>query len=139
MNYLLVLGFLFFGSFHNTEKVDLEITVTNIKNLKGNIEIGVFNNVKSFPEKGKAYKTYSKTVTNDKVVFILKDIVKDDYAIALYHDVNADKKCNLNFMGIPVEPYGFSKNFKPRFSKPSFNDCKITVDKSSAITIKLID
>ena len=138
MNYMLFLVIIFISSFQNTEKSDLKITVTNIKSLKGNIEIGIFNNAKSFPEKGKEYRTYSKSVTKDSTVFILQDLIKGDYAIAIYHDINSDKKCNLNFMGIPIEPYGFSNNFKPRLSKPSFNNCKIKVDKDSAIMIKLI-
>lgn len=123
----------------NTEKVDLKITVTNIKTLKGNIQIGLFNSEKSFPEKGQAFKNYSKSVTNDTVVFILEDLAKGDYAIGIYHDKNADKECNLNFFGIPTEPYGFSNNFKPKFSKPSFNDCRITVNKNMETRIELID
>ena len=89
--------------------------------------------------KGKEYRTGSKVVTNDTIVFVLKDLTQDDYAISLYQDINSDKKCNLNFIGIPVEPYGFSNNFKPKFSKPSFNDCKIEMNNNKSIMIKLLD
>jgi uncharacterized protein (DUF2141 family) len=122
----------------NAEKFDLKVTVTNIKTQKGRVEIGLFNDEKTFLVKGKEYRTYSKVVTNDTIVFVLTDLTKADYAVSLYHDINSDKECNLNFLGIPVEPYGFSNNFKPKLSKPSFNDCKIEMNNNRSIMIKLI-
>ncbi len=121
----------------HTYAIDLKITITNISALKGKIQMGVFNDEKTFLEKGKEYRSCSQEVTNDTVVIILKDLVKNDYAISLYHDVNSDNECNLNFLGIPLEPFGFSKNYMP-ISKPSFNDCKITVNQDTSIIINLI-
>lgn len=121
------------------EAADIEIVVTNITTLKGSVEVGVFNKPKFFLRKDKEYKTYSQKVTNDTMVFVLKGLKKDDYAISIYHDINSDNECNLNFLGIPVEPYGFSKNFKPKLSKPSFNDCKINTSQKMPLFIRLID
>lgn len=61
-----------------------------------------------------------------------------DYAIAVYHDVNANGQLDKKVFGIPKEPYGFSNNFRPRFSAPTFGDCKITVgDAGKAIAIRI--
>ena len=139
MKYLILLPIIFYSFVNNSDRVDLKVTVTNLNTLKGNIQIGLYNNPNSFPEKTKEFKAYSKAVTNNTMTIVLKDLIKDDYAISLYHDINSDGKCNLNFLGIPIEPYGFSKNFKPVLSKPSFNDCKIELDKNMTIVIKLID
>ena len=141
MKYILLLFFLFviYGDAPTTETADLKIVVTNINTLKGTIELGVFNNQKTFLRKGEEYKTFSQKVTNDSLVFFLHDFKKDNYAISLYHDVNSDNECNLGFLGIPVEPYGFSRNFRPKLSKPSFNDCKINANHDISIFIKLID
>lgn len=139
MTYLLML-FINFSSFvANVETVELKITITNIKAQKGSIQLGVFSDSKSFLKKGKEVKGYTKTVDGESMVFVIKDLPKGDYAISLFHDVNADKKCNLNFLGIPVEPYAFSKNFRPKMSKPSFEDCKIQVNSNTSTIIKLID
>ena len=139
MNYLLFILFTYLSIFHTTENFDLKDTVTNVKKQKGAVEIAIFNDEKSFIVKGKEYKVNSKVVTNDTLVFIFTDIPKNDYAISIYHDVNADKECNLNFIGIPKEPYGFSNNFKPKFSKPTFKDCKIELNNNKSVTIKLLD
>ena len=122
-----------------TETFDLEIMVTNIKTLEGSIEMGVFNTPKSFLRIGKEYKTYSQKVTNDTMIFLLNGYEKDNYAISLYHDVNSDHECNLGFLGIPKEPYGFSKNFRPKLSKPSFDDCKVDANQKMTLIIRLID
>ena len=136
--FLLLLGVIF-GDSQQKDSVDLKILVTNISTLKGSIELGVFNNPKTFLKKGEEYKTYSQKVTNDTIIFFLNDFKKDNYAISIYHDINSDNVCNLSFWGIPVEPYGFSKNFKPKYSKPSFDNCKINAIQNMSIGIKLID
>ena len=141
MNFILLLFFFYsiYGNSPQTETFDLTIMVTNINTLEGSIEMGVFNNSKAFLHKGKEYKTYTRKVTNDTIIFILKDYKKDNYAISIFHDINSDHECNLGFLGIPKEPYGFSKNFRPKLSKPSFDDCKINVYQDMLISIGLID
>ena len=140
MRYLfLLLLIVICGDSQQTDTVDLKILVTNISTLKGSIEMGVFNNSKAFLKNGREYKTYSQKVTNDTMIFLLNGLKKDNYAISIYHDINSDNVCNLSFWGIPVEPYGFSKNFKPKFSKPSFDNCKITASQDMPIIIRLID
>lgn len=129
----------YLGNPQPRETVDLQIVITNISSVKGNIEMGIFKDPNTFLEKGKEYKTYTKKVINDSLIFVVNDVPKGDYSISVYHDKNSDKKCNLNFLGIPVEPYGFSKNFKPKFSKPKFDDCKINADKNMSILIKLTE
>lgn len=135
---LLLIG-CFYGNPKPIETVDLTVTITNIKSLKGTIEMAIFKDQQSFLQAGKEYKAYSKKVTNNTVVFTITGLEKDHYAISVYQDANSDKECNLNFMGIPKEAYGFSKNFKPKFARPIFDDCEIDVQKSMSIAIDLIN
>ena len=60
------------------------------------------------------------------------DIPFGEYAIAIYQDLNNNGVLDKNVFGYPSEPFGFSKNFKPRFSAPDFDDCKITFSGSTA-------
>ena len=55
---LLLLIFLsvIFGNSGPKETVDMQITITNINSIKGNVEIGLFNNSNTFLQKGKEYK-----------------------------------------------------------------------------------
>lgn len=138
MKYLLFLLTAFHKPVVDTELVNLRITVTNIKVIKGDIQLGIFNKEDTFLKPGKEYRRYTQSVTSDSVVITLKAMKKDSYAISIYHDLNSDYTCNLNFLGIPTEPYGFSNNYKPIFSKPSFSNCRFNMRSDRAITIKLI-
>ncbi|MGY3055151.1 uncharacterized protein (DUF2141 family) [Pedobacter sp. UYEF25] len=127
------------GYAQNAETNALKITITNIKKVKGTVELGIYNNPKVFLDKDKAFKNLSEKVTAGTVTFFINGLEKGDYAIALYQDVNSDHECNMNFLGIPVEPYGFSNNVRPKLSKPRFKECKISLNENKMITIKLVD
>ncbi|MEO5910872.1 MAG: DUF2141 domain-containing protein [Pelobium sp.] len=139
MKLLLILFSIYISTFQKSETYNLTLSISNIKEVKGGIGLSVFNNASSFPKKDGAYKTYYYNVTGKTMSITIKDLKKGDYALAIYHDANGDKECNLNFLGIPKEMYGFSNNIKPKLSAPSFADCKIDLNSNSAITIKLID
>ena len=127
------------GYYQPAETIDMQVTVTNINTLKGSVKLSFFNNPKTYLKRGKEYKTFSQNATSESMTFYVKGIKKGDYAIAIYQDVNSDNKCNLNIVGKPVEPYGFSNNFKLKFAKPSFEELKITANKDMSITISLIE
>ncbi len=117
--------------------MNLTIHIPNIVNIKGRIQIGLYDDKDNFPKIGKEYKRFSAKVESKEFKYIVSDIPVGDYAIALYHDVNSDGICNSNFIGVPTESYGFSNNIKPFLSAPSFNATKFTVSKDRSITIKL--
>ena len=137
--FLFLLLSVIYGDATYTETFDLKVTITNINTLKVTIEMGVYYNSKPLLQQGKEYNAYSIEVTSDTVFILLKDFKKDSYAFAIYHDINSDKECNLSFFGIPKEPYAFSKNYRPLLSKPSFNDCKISLHQDMSIVIDLLD
>ena len=120
------------------EKVKLTVKITNITEVKGEIEIGFYNNPDTFPDDGGQYKKLRVKVTS-KVMKITVELPKGVWAVAVYHDENNDKKINKNFFGIPKERYGFSNNVKPVLSAPSFNKTKFELYKNKTITINLID
>lgn len=122
-----------------SETVDIKVVITNIKSQKGIIRLGLFNSSKTFLNKGEEYKTFDKKPDGETLVFHIKGVKKDDYAVSVYHDLNSDDKCNLSFLLRPSEPVGFSNNVKLRLFKPSFDDCKINVNGNKEITIRLLE
>lgn len=50
-----------------------------------------------------------------------------DYAIRMYHDVDGDGELDMNLMGIPSEPFGFSNNARGRFGPASWDDAVFTI------------
>ncbi|RKD90827.1 DUF2141 domain-containing protein [Mangrovibacterium diazotrophicum] len=117
---------------------ELTIEVTNIKKHQGQIRVGVFDGARFFLEKGREFKVDTKNVEGDTVVFVFTNMTSGEYAVCLFHDEDSDGECNLNFLGIPKEPYGFSNNIRPTLSRPSFEECKIHLDQDRKEKIKLL-
>lgn len=122
--FLYVLSILFSGVTDPT--ANFEVEITNVKKGKGKIWIAMYRpNEKFGANKAGISKVIDVTSTNPQSArFELKP---GRYALALYHDLNGNDKLDKNLVGIPKEPYGFSKNFRPRFSAPTFEDCAFEV------------
>jgi len=138
MRYIVLICFAIWGQNSYTETFDLAITINGIKSLEGRIQIGLYNEKRSFPHVDEQYKLYFIDANKFSGIYIIEDLPKGEYAVAVFHDRNSDGICNTNFFGIPKEGFGFSKNFKPRLSSPTFNDCKIDLNSNMSITIELI-
>lgn len=67
-----------------------------------------------------------------------KKLAADTYAFSAYIDTNGNGKLDKNLFGIPTEPYCFSNNFTPKFSKPGFEDCSFEHHKNQDFNIKMI-
>ena len=116
----------------------LLITVPNIKNIEGNIQVKIYNREKSFPKADEQYKEAVFKIDTIPGNYMIKNLPKGLYAIAILHDENSDKICNKNIFGIPKEGYGFSRNFRPVFAAPVFKDCEIFLGSDTSIEIRLI-
>ena len=77
------------------------------------------------------------SVSGASVTFVYPDLPAGRYALSVFHDTNNDGKLGTNPAGIPVEPYGFSRDAKGRFGAPSFDDAAIDVHADQRVTIHL--
>ena len=70
--------------------------------------------------------------------FCLHAPAPGQYAIAVYHDENANKTLDRRALGMPAEPYGISNNPRIRFGPPSIEESLFDVVESGAqVHIKL--
>ena len=128
---------LFFQANLIAQHSDLNVKITNIKEVKGHLEIGVYNNPELFPKVDKQYKVFYIKVTASNMNYTIKGLKHGQYALAIFHDLNSDTICNRNIMGVPTEKYGFSNNVRPFLSAPSFEDAAINLNSKKTIIIQL--
>ena len=119
-------------------QINLTITIPNVKNDQGLIQIGIYDIKENFPKEGEEFMLIIQPADAPVFAHTIKNLAPGDYAIALMHDENADGVCNLNFFGIPKEGYGFSNNVRPVISAPSFDAAMIRVEESTTVSIHLI-
>ena len=107
---------------------DLVITVENIKSEQGNIRAAIFNNPKDFTKT--PYLAQLIAAKSGTVSFTFKGVPTGQYAVSAFHDINGNEKLDTNFVGKPVEPYGFSRDARGTFGPPSFEEATIQVDET---------
>ncbi|MCE7069313.1 DUF2141 domain-containing protein [Dyadobacter sp. CY327] len=118
----------------------LNIEFTNIKKNQGKLWIALYKPEEKFAgkEKPKIYRIVD--VKGAAPQYVAFDLAPGRYALAVYHDLNSNGVLDKNLVGIPKEPYGFSKNFRPKFSAPKFEDCEFVFkDPGQKISVKLSD
>ena len=62
-----------------------------------------------------------------ETVITLTNIPPGSYAIETFQDINANSKMDTTWFGIPLEPFGFSRDARPYFSKPRFAEVKFAL------------
>ena len=60
------------------------------------------------------------------------------FALAVYHDRNANRRFDRTGLGLPAEPFGFSNNPSTLFGLPSFSSVRINVPRSGMSTDVLL-
>jgi len=116
---------------------DLNLVIKGVDDIKGSMYIAVFDNEESFPDFGKQLVEKVLPVDAKTLNFTFKNLPNDDYAVAIFHDKNNNGVLDKNAFGFPLEPYGFSRNARARFSAPAFNDAKIELNGDETIEIQI--
>jgi len=118
--------FLILTAFTSQEQTKLEVTITNLKSVKGQVVVALFNKKEGFPnEQSKALKILEGKISNGKCRVVFENIPFGIYAIGVYHDENDNKILDETWYGMPKEGVGVSNN--PNlgvFSSPKFETAK---------------
>jgi uncharacterized protein (DUF2141 family) len=114
----------------------LQITVNNIENIKGKLQVCITDKKEGFLKQCEYAKAVA--VTKNTISLEIANIKTGIYSISLFHDENNNGVLDTKgFFGIPSEPYGFSNNPSTTFGPPSFEECTFLINEDKQISIKL--
>jgi uncharacterized protein (DUF2141 family) len=140
MRYLLIFGWLTLisGISASAQQYTLDIVVSGIHNDKGTLYLSLYNSEKGYPRDPKAAfrLTYARIV-NGISTFRFDKLPRGTYAVACYHDENSNGKLDSNLFGVPTEGTGASNNATGFLGPPKFRDAKFSLDRDTAITIRI--
>ena len=115
---------------------DLTVTLTDIRSDKGYLMVAVANS-------DAAWNNQDKPVAAQKIAATGKELVlhfnlpAGSYAVQVMHDENENNKLDTNFMGIPIEGYGFSNN-PGVMRKAHFNEARFEIgDAPASVVVRL--
>lgn len=112
--------------------VTLDVSVSGLRSMKGNVLVCVTANPRYFPNCSKDPKSHRARVAAsnaDSVKF--NDMAQGTYAIALLHDENANDKMDMAIF-LPKEGFGFSRNPAIVTGPPKFNSAAFSMDRADA-------
>ena len=128
---------------NNPELFELKLNISNIES-SGNLLIAVWSNSESWDNNmtnssgqrvGFDYGFKEKVQKGNFSTTI--NLPKGVYLISILLDKNLNNILDKNFIGIPVEQYGFSSKEKIRFRKPKFDEGSIEFFKNTILNIEL--
>jgi uncharacterized protein (DUF2141 family) len=121
-----------------TRLESVRVQIHGIRNTNGDIACAIFNAAEGYPEEStKAYKFTRMASPGNSAICQFHDIPPGTYAVAVFHDENANGKLDKNFLGIPREGYGASNNVRPKMSAPAFKDTAFSVKAGGTTTLNI--
>jgi len=106
-------------------RANLSVTVQGVIPPGGILRMGLYDRAGYSKNNGTAFADVPAIVGVTVVTF--KDIAPGEYAVMAHQDLNSNDETDSNFLGIPTEPYGFSRDAKPFLSKPGFDAVRFTL------------
>ncbi|MGK0364203.1 MAG: hypothetical protein ACI85O_001260 [Saprospiraceae bacterium] len=116
------------------EKGELVLRVNNVEQAGGMVWIGVYDSQNNFLIQENAILVHGVKVNMaGELVMRLDSIPYGTYAIAIFHDENNSGYMDQNFIGIPLEPYGFSVPYSSKWRVPKFEDVKFEFNRTNQV------
>ena len=72
-----------------------------------------------------------------RLTVVLKDLPEGPLALSLFQDTNGNGRLDMNAMGLPVEPFGFSNNASGNFGPPTFEQALVTPVAGVPVKVRL--
>jgi len=74
-------------------------------------------------------------VCSSSTVWTTPPLFRGSYALAVFHDLNANEVLDKNVVGMPAEPYGFSNNARNAIGPPSIREATFRFNDTAAVMV----
>lgn len=117
------------GGACDTHPYSIQISVLGVRDSHGTITVDVHDDdpAKFLKSGGKLARLRVPAVQGE-TRFCITVPKAGIYALAIYHDRNANTKLDKNFIGLPSEPFGLSNNPPLRLAMPKHRDSAFEVN-----------
>jgi uncharacterized protein (DUF2141 family) len=105
----------------------LTVKVQNIDKGGGELHVALYDEASWPNDDAKPLADAVVSAVAPQTVVTLTNIPPGVYGAKSYQDVNRNGKFDQNWLGLPLEPYGFSNDAHPILSEPGFDRTKFTV------------
>ncbi|MBW4636545.1 MAG: DUF2141 domain-containing protein [Iphinoe sp. HA4291-MV1] len=119
---------------------NLTVEIDGLRDRKGQLCVSVFASSKGFPSSAaNALQNQCVPITDKSMLVTFRNLKSGSYGVSVLHDAKGDGKLHRNFLGIPTDGFGFSRNPTILTGPPKFEDSVFLVAGSSTnIQIQLM-
>lgn len=100
----------------------IHVDVIGLHSDRGQVRCALYSSAAGFPKKAnQALAHATSEISGGRATCEFQSVRVGVYAVAVFHDENANGKLDTNFVGIPREGVGASNNAKGHFGPPKFS------------------
>jgi uncharacterized protein (DUF2141 family) len=118
----------------------LTVVVNGVRQHKSRVCLRIFSNERGFPLKNEGEVQSGCTpITGNVVKKQFSGLKPGTYAVAVIDDENGDAKLHTDWLGIPTEGFGISRNPTVSVTSgvPKFKDASFALNKNTTINIQM--
>ncbi|MGD1855296.1 MAG: DUF2141 domain-containing protein [Leptolyngbyaceae cyanobacterium] len=110
------------------QTTQLAVEITGLNEPQGQVCLNLFDSGTGFPgDRDRAVQTLCVEPTAAPLLVAFDDLAPGSYAVSAFHDANGDSTLNRNFVGMPTEGFGFSRNPEALTGPPDFGEAVVFV------------
>jgi len=106
----------------------LTIRIENVSPGGGMLRLGFYDAARYPDNDSAAVASADVKAELGETIVTLHNIVPGTYAIQAFQDINGNGKMDTSWVGLPLEPFGFSRDARPHLHKPHFSAVKFAVE-----------
>ena len=111
---------------------NLTIHVGNVLPAGGILRLGLYDAARYPDDNSRPVASADVPAIAPETVITLHNVPPGTYAIQTFQDVNGNDRMDTSWIGLPLEPFGFSQDATPFLSKPGFDAVKFTIGTADA-------
>ncbi|GAB4093900.1 DUF2141 domain-containing protein [Flaviaesturariibacter terrae] len=112
--------------------------LVNLRNDNGVCQVCLFDKAEAFRGKeGAPLQCQQVAISKRRAQATFSNLQPGTYAVFVFHDANRNRKFDTNFLGIPREGYGASRNNLPFAAAPTFDDNKLTLANHTVLQVTI--
>jgi uncharacterized protein (DUF2141 family) len=116
----------------------LTVKVENISRKGGDLHVALYDEASWPNDDAKPVVDSVVPAVPPETTVTFNNIVPGVYGVKTYQDTNRNGRFDQNWLGLPKEPYGFSRDARPILSEPGFGRTKFAIsDGANEIVIHL--
>jgi uncharacterized protein (DUF2141 family) len=120
------------------EPGQVQVKVAGFRSGHGQVFVALWRSDKSFPgTPPKGTPSASVKIVKGVAEASFRDVPPGVFAVSVFHDEDGDGELKTNFIGIPKEGIGFSRDARARFGPPGWDDAKLLLEPGEVEQVKI--